>query len=160
VTRFLAAWAFAVVAALSVASIAQAQCLTPPGDLNQNGFVEIADIQCAILVVLGNPSPSCLQVPAGAVNVNCDEASNVSDVLILVSYAAGASLASSLDADGDQCPDACEVTDAHDEAPIVFVGKSQSTSYVLKPVGKRMPVSGTSTSATYELSPATTGDSE
>lgn len=135
----------------------QAQCLDPPGDLNGNGFVEIADIQCNILVALSpnGPAPACLKVPLVAADIDCDGVTNVVDVVILIQYAANEPLASSIDGNTNQCPDACEGIYSHFELPVIYLGSSQSQSYSLEATGQALPVSGSSSSTNFTLTPAT-----
>lgn len=134
-----------------------AQCLSPPGDLNGNGFVEIADIQCNILVALSpnGPAPACLAVPLAAADIDCDGVTNVVDIVILIQYAANEPLASSIDGNTNQCPDACEGIFSHFELPVVYLGSSKSTSYSLEAVGQALPTSGSSSSTNFTLTPAT-----
>lgn len=99
---------------------AAARCAPVPGDLNGDGFTQISDVQCAILTTLwqqggtGSP-PSCLagadvNLEGGDVSLadaDCSGSPNVADVLIIIRLALGEPLDVTLDADGDQCADAC-----------------------------------------------------
>ena len=96
---------FALTAALTMAlwvaaaiapGDAQATCLTPAGDITNDGTSDVLDLQCGILVVLHEltdavtPLPACLQVPLIAVDLNCDSPLwdphvNVSDLILFIS---------------------------------------------------------------------------
>ncbi|NUN13827.1 MAG: FG-GAP repeat protein [Myxococcales bacterium] len=105
---------------LMTANQAKGSCLSPVGDLNGNGITNVGDVQCIILTVLwtqaGNdaPVPSCLAEDLSTADVNCDGATVVTDVVLVIYWALSAPLSTDIDADGNLCPDACEtvVTDA------------------------------------------------
>jgi cysteine-rich repeat protein len=92
------------------------------GDIDENGVVNVLDVQCGIhsaLYAFAPPGsatfPGCLG--AGAVildvDLNCTGATDVGDILLLVQVALNASglgagsLDASIDANADGCPDAC-----------------------------------------------------
>jgi hypothetical protein len=83
----------------------------PAGDLNLDGFVNVVDVQCGVLLALhaANPtgqSPICLAAPAVEADLGCDGTIDVIDVQGLILRALGLPLGGDLDADG--CPDACD----------------------------------------------------
>jgi hypothetical protein len=90
-------------------------CPEQPADLTGNGVTDVSDVQCGILSTLawlgGEAMPGCLAGgdPAKA-DIDCDGAVFVSDALLIIGYALGSPLATSLDANGDGCADACEPT--------------------------------------------------
>ncbi len=96
-------------------SLAQAMCGQVPGDINQSGEANVADVQCAILVALYEQNPtdadsflSCLgSQPMDAADLQCDASVNVVDVVLSITYALEAPLSLEIDVDGDLCPDAC-----------------------------------------------------
>ncbi|NUN12242.1 MAG: CHRD domain-containing protein [Myxococcales bacterium] len=96
-------------------SYAQQGCLTPPGDFNADNTTNVVDVQCAILVALWElggqvgAQPLCLAVPVLLGDTNCDDARNVVDVQIVISYSLKQPLNPTIDADANQCPDACEL---------------------------------------------------
>lgn len=95
-----------------VAHSAHAKCLSPPGDITQNGGTDIVDVQCAINAVLwsatgSGDSPLCLSGFPEHADLNCDGGIAVDDVVIAITHALGAPLDLSLDAGMDGCVDAC-----------------------------------------------------
>jgi hypothetical protein len=94
---------------------AQQGCLEPPGDVNQNGFANIVDVQCLILTAFWqidgmlSAVPSCLAVPPAFADLNCSKSRNVADIQLSIAYTLGQKLSAVIDADGSNCPDACEV---------------------------------------------------
>lgn len=141
---------------------AQAQCLTPPGDLNDDGKTNVLDLQCGIFVSLfdsGAPGitelPACLKAPEQAADINCDGSVTVSDVLITVNYAVNLPLAGAIDADGDACPDACEVPDTFGALPAIASGTSASPSFTLRATSTGFQATGTSSSSSFSLKPKT-----
>ncbi len=104
---------------------ATAQCLKPAGDLNGSGLTDVADVQCSVLLALWKLSlqgplaqpPQCLSVPLPLADVDCDGAENVTDALLVVQFALGLPLASNIDADADDCPDACAAPPPKGPAP-------------------------------------------
>lgn len=102
-----------------------ALCLTDygwvNGDVNGDGLVNVADVQCELLVTFssapGAVLPACLRTFSGysdtepfrlAADFNCDEEINVSDVLIVNTLSLGNPLSSLIDADQDGCVDVCQ----------------------------------------------------
>ncbi|NUN13422.1 MAG: hypothetical protein HUU55_07280 [Myxococcales bacterium] len=135
---------------------AAAQCLNPPGDVDGNGTSNIVDVQCVILTVLavlvGTPTPPCVAagLPITAVDVTCGDGVTVADVLVAIEYALGAELKSSIDGDGDACPDACLPS----ELPlprVVTTGTSSNTQWTLRPRGPSAPTAGTSANSKVTL---------
>jgi subtilisin family serine protease len=84
------------------------------GDLNDDGTTNVTDVQCGIIVGLWvqggsvGEAPACLQWPAAALDMNCDLAINVTDLILIIQTALGAPFDPTLDADQDGCVDACE----------------------------------------------------
>lgn len=139
---------------------ASAQCLEPPGDLNKDGKTNVLDLQCAIYVSLFETGaggvtelPTCLKAPPQASDINCDSNTDISDVLNIVHYAVGLPLSSVIDADGDQCPDACEVPAVYAPIPTIATGMSASPSWTLKATASGFQAKGTSSSASFSLKP-------
>lgn len=148
--------AVAAMGALVSPTPAAAQCLNPPGDVDGNGTSNIVDVQCVILTVLavlvGTPTPPCVAagLPITAVDVTCGDGVTVADVLVAIEYALGAELKSSIDGDGDACPDACLPS----ELPlprVVTTGTSSNTQWTLRPRGPSAPTAGTSANSKVTL---------
>lgn len=90
-----------------------ATCGPTLGDVNGDLTKSVVDAQCGLLAVLwslggesGAP-PSCL-VSLDEADQNCDATVNVVDVQLVIAQVLGVPLTSSLDANADGCPDACE----------------------------------------------------
>lgn len=134
---------------LWLASVANATCLDPVGDLTGSGTTNVTDVQCAILSVLWTQAgaegsqPVCLVGNVSTADVNCDGTTVVTDVVLVVYWALSAPLSTDIDADGNLCPDACEniVTDTdgdgvNDESdcapadPLVYPGAPESCNGV------------------------------
>lgn len=139
-------YAFALVCAWHACSplLAHAVCLQPPGDVTSDALATVADVQCNILMNLWSLAgqvddvPPCLAAPGSPAKVpdhNCDKVINVVDTQIAVSFALGIPLSPVIDADSDQCVDACQVDvdsdgdpDFGDCAPVdpaVFLGADE-----------------------------------
>lgn len=97
---------------------AEAVCLTPPGDVDATGNATVADVQCLILVNLWSLDgqtgavPGCLKIPGSPAIVadhNCDGVNNIADTLLAINFALKISLDPLLDANANQCVDACEI---------------------------------------------------
>jgi hypothetical protein len=103
--------------------VAQAECLTPPGDVDGSGLTNVVDVQCALVTSLWylnnqqGPIPNCVASVGGLVaDTNCDTIVNVADVQIVIGYALSIPLSAAIDANGDQCPDACTTSVCGDTA--------------------------------------------
>ncbi len=87
---------------------------TAGGDVTGNGSTDVADVQCTILAALAElgtiPAPACLAGVPGAEDLNCDGLTNVVDVTLTVRLALSMPFDPALDANGDQCVDACQPT--------------------------------------------------
>lgn len=89
-------------------------CAEPPGDVDGSGALSVTDVQCSIVATLwelGNFSseaPECLGDETTAADVNCDGSINVGDITVVTQRVLGMPLDPFADADGDQCPDACQ----------------------------------------------------
>ena len=97
-------------------STAQAACLDVPGDITNDGYTNILDVQCTIklsLWELNNTSgadapPTCLAGSPGEADLNCDGKINVMDVMTSINNVLGIPLNPTIDANSNQCVDACE----------------------------------------------------
>ena len=140
---------------------AHAQCLDPPGDLNADAQTDIVDIQCALIAALadqaGDPLPACLHAPLAATDVDCDGQFVVADVLTIVYYAAGLPLDPALDANANDCPDACEVPGSAEVLPVYAAGTSSSASWTVTSVAPGFQASGVSAGGGFVLTPASMG---
>jgi hypothetical protein len=107
VVTCLFAWAFP----LSI----QAQCLEAVGDLNETATVDVTDVQCAILSVLSELTPTpdeslleCVNGDVSIADVNCDSLVNIIDVLVTLSKALNTPLPFPSDSNGNGCPTLCD----------------------------------------------------
>ena len=84
------------------------------GDLDDTGTTNVVDVQCVILVTLAKLTddeaalPECLKAPLSKADLNCDDAPNITDVLLLTYAALGLELGEGMDKDSSGCPDSCE----------------------------------------------------
>ena len=90
-------------------------CLSPPGDMDGSGEVNVADMQCAILtnlyVMAGDltqASPSCAGENLYRADINCNGEVSVTDVMTVLSLAFGLPMNPLVDGDGNGCPDSCD----------------------------------------------------
>ncbi|NUN14543.1 MAG: hypothetical protein HUU55_13015 [Myxococcales bacterium] len=150
----------ATVAVLGLfAATANAQCLTPAGDITGDGDADIVDIQCAIILALYEQAggtgtyPGCVQVAQNHTDVNCDGPVNVADVLLMVNYAVGASLDTLIDDDGDGCPNSCEIVGQALTIPAYVSGKSSNSMYVLTPLAAGHQAQGSSAGGGLNIQP-------
>ena len=81
-----------------------------PNDVNGDGEVDVVDVQCVVLTVLGPGLPDCLANPEAA-DLNCSGATDVVDyqlmVLVVLAYPQPG-VPAIQDADGNNIVDACE----------------------------------------------------
>lgn len=83
------------------------------GDLNGDGVVNVADVQCQTLVKLWldagatDPVPLCAK-SLEITDLNCDGIIDLQDTLARINLAMGVPLDPSVDADGDNIDDACQ----------------------------------------------------
>ena len=83
------------------------------GDVTGNGVTNVTDVVCGNQVSLWllagktEPAPECLARPLSAADLDCSGNVDVTDVVLLIDVALGATLDPSIDADGDGCHDAC-----------------------------------------------------
>ncbi len=107
---------------------AVALCLQPAGDITGDGTATVVDVQCESILNLWSlggmqgPAPECVGVtgPAWlAGDHNCDHVINVTDTLLAVHWALQLPLSPVLDADGDNCVDACQLDADGDGQPDV-----------------------------------------
>jgi hypothetical protein len=88
--------------------------LSPLGDLNDSGGVDVADALCAALATnvlqLGGSLATlgCLQQASVASDVSCDGTTNVSDVQLVIAAALGLPTPSGANPGPDGCPAACQ----------------------------------------------------
>lgn len=101
---------------IAAPAVAAAQCPDGLGDIDANGTINVVDVQCGVLVALGQlgpegaPVPGCVASSISAADVNCNETVDVADIQSIIALSLGLALPVPLDADGDGCPDACEVS--------------------------------------------------
>jgi hypothetical protein len=159
-THAIARSGLLVAAAFAVAALwatsASAQCLDPRGDVTGNGKTDIVDIQCAIFTSLNgeenltNP-PACLAFPFLAADTNCDGNIDVTDLIILVQHAVGTLLDESIDADGNQCADECQVPGGLTGGFAQAGGVSTSSAFTLSGIGSGFESMGSSSSPSFVL---------
>ncbi len=111
-----AALVLVVAGALAAPPAAQADCLTPIGDINGSGSTDVVDVQCSILSSLwalsgSDPAsvPACVAGdPTVVADANCDGSIDVVDVTLFINYALGQPLDPTIDGDQDGCPNTCD----------------------------------------------------
>jgi hypothetical protein len=143
-------------ATLLLSASASAQCLSPRGDISGDGVTNILDIQCGIYVALNGEDnlidpPACLGHPFVASDLNCDGATNVSDLLLMIQHAVGEAIDPSLDDDGDDCLDDCEVPGTLDGGLSIAGGTSTNSTFRLSAVGNGFESPTASGSASFNL---------
>lgn len=139
-----------------------AQCLTPRGDLNGDGTTNVVDLQCGIYAVLNGLNnivapPACLAYPLAAVDIDCNNNLDVSDLLVLIYHAVELPLDISLDADGDFCPDACEIPDMLDAGVGSFAGQSVNSKFKLTAIASGFESGSSSANSNFTLRPQAVG---
>ena len=106
-----------LLAVLLGAGPALAECEGVPGDLTQNGVVDVVDVQCSILTALYEQVPDsdpglldCMGGPGqlALADLSCSGEINVVDVLLNLTLALGSPLNSEVDSNGNGCHDNCE----------------------------------------------------
>jgi hypothetical protein len=111
--RWVVGWVALVLIALTPFS-SRAACPPNYGDLNASGAVNIADVQCSILVTLWElsgdpvPPPTCAAPPVVAWDINCDANLSLPDIQVLIAIVLGQPLPAVIDSDGDGCPNTCQ----------------------------------------------------
>jgi hypothetical protein len=110
--RIPPAW-IAVLTVFAIPAAAHGECQDVPGDIDLSGVTNVSDVQCCILVALGelaedDDTPGCAEENPDAADLSCDGETNVTDVLMSIQIALGATLDLSIDADQDGCHDECE----------------------------------------------------
>jgi hypothetical protein len=158
----LAGAALAGVFVALVAVSAQAQCLTPRGDLNADGNTNILDIQCGIYVSLLDlealvDPPACLGHPLAASDIDCDGNINVTDMLVIVQLAVNLPLNEALDGDADGCPDDCQVPGSLEGGIATVAGTSTGPSWKLHALGNGFETPDSSDSTSFSLRPLAVG---
>lgn len=76
----------------------------PWGDINQSGKLNVADVQCLLLTMLGDDVPGCL---VNSADLTCNGSVDVLDLQWLLLRAFSAPAGSPCDIDADGCPDLC-----------------------------------------------------
>jgi hypothetical protein len=140
-------------AALASPGAANAGCLSPPGDYTGNAEATVVDVQCLLLTILSPPDepPGCFAAPLGTADADCDGERTVADAILSVQWALGSALSPQIDADGSQCPDACEVPHSYTSRPIFAVGKSTGSAHILVPRGAPGSAVGSSSGTSFKL---------
>jgi cysteine-rich repeat protein len=83
-----------------------------PGDVTDDGEVDVSDIQCTVLTSLNVNPPACLS-GANAADLNCDENTDVVDIQLIVLMVLAhpqPGIPADKDADGDNIHDDCGPT--------------------------------------------------
>ena len=110
-------YGFFLLAVLASSGPALAECTGTPGDLTQNGVVDVVDVQCSILSALyeqvPNSDPGIIECLGGEgqlplADLSCSGEVNVVDVLLNLTLALGAPLNAEVDSNGNGCHDGCE----------------------------------------------------
>jgi hypothetical protein len=90
-------------------------CQGVVGDLNGSGDVNVADALCGLVASLwiassagAAPKPQCLQGVAQKVDISCNCAIDVTDVMISVHLPLTGAIPDALDANDDGCADLCQ----------------------------------------------------
>ena len=85
------------------------------GDVTDDGIANVVDVQCGILSALASltgglfsEQPDCMKVPVENADLNCDGKVDITDVLLTIKLALGQPLDSTMDTNGDMCPDTCK----------------------------------------------------
>lgn len=103
-----------VITLASMPLISAMATAAPYGDVTLDDEVNVVDAQCVILAVLwtlggqSGPPPACAPDGPESMDVDCDGALTVSDVLVLIQLSLSAPLASDLDSNQNSMADACE----------------------------------------------------
>jgi len=85
------------------------------GDVDASETLSIVDVQCTLLMALwelgggvGDP-PECVVGDLLAADMNCDQTTTIQDVMLAVAFVLGAPFDPAIDANGNACPDSCEL---------------------------------------------------
>jgi hypothetical protein len=85
------------------------------GDVTLDGKSNVVDVQCSILSALASltgdlytKKPGCMSAPIVNSDLNCDAGVDITDVLLYIQLALEQPMGPGMDADGDNCPDACK----------------------------------------------------
>jgi hypothetical protein len=128
-------------------------CLSPPGDITDDGKTNVTDAQCIVLMSLwsaggsaGAP-PGCLGHPVSYADITCDGAITVGDAQALVALIVDGALPGTIDGDTNQCADACEGFELGrpSSPPVVFSGSAAGgglTVQTLTPWGSMPTTTG------------------
>jgi hypothetical protein len=138
---------------------AQADCLSPPGDLTSDGVTDVMDVQCTILTLLwelgggAGDGPMCLGVGAWNADLDCDQNTTVTDAVLVIQAALDIPWSVVIDADGDLCADDCTLVLAGQLLGDGFVLGSDDGSLVLDQTIGTPRFVNTSTDGVYILKP-------
>lgn len=116
-------------ALVAPATAAASACPAGHGDVNADSAITVVDAQCAIVANLWTlagasaPQPTCFFDPA-SVDLTCDEVLDVSDVQLSIQLVLDVPLAPLIDANQDNCPDACESSVDPDACSDEFLASS------------------------------------
>ena len=89
-------------------------CTETPGDVTGDGFADISDVQCGLIAALWElagslgPMPMCCEDEWWRTDMNCDQATDVSDVLLSINMALALPMGGELDQNVDGCADSCQ----------------------------------------------------
>lgn len=168
------------IALLTAASVAAApgECvnpyngviLSPLGDINGDGNVNVIDAHCGIILSLWElggqvgAAPACAALPLSKADVNCSGTVNVIDVNILITLALNQPLSSGVDPSGTGCAAPCQplgYVPLPMVLPIYSTGESTGGGFSLRAIGTGAATSGSSASpdggAEFELKPKSEG---
>lgn len=106
--------AVVVAAALGTSAVAVGQCPDELGDIDGDGGVDVADVQCLVLVLLEvlavtEEPPACLD-PEAQTDLDGDTQLDIVDAVVLAAFALGAPLPEAIDQNANGCPDGYEAT--------------------------------------------------
>lgn len=165
-----AAGASSAVAASECVNPYNGVIMSPLGDVNGDGAVNVIDAHCSIIVSLwelggmSGPAPSCAAQPLSKADVNCSGNINVIDVNILITLALNQPLSSGLDPTGSGCVAPCQAL-GYVPLPMVLPIYSDGTStgggFTLHAIGTGAATSGSSASPgggnDFEVKPKSEG---
>lgn len=146
--------------------VAQAQCLhsltfvdmgTPHGDVDDNGLLNVTDVQCTVLTALwdlGGSSgdyPDCVVGPVSRADVLCDGGVDVTDILVVISLVLDVPLDVSIDSDADGCPEKCGPPSVRRGLATSTVDVASGGGYVLRQAPVASQAIGSSTDGEFTL---------
>ncbi|NUN12238.1 MAG: hypothetical protein HUU55_01230 [Myxococcales bacterium] len=144
--------------------------LSPLGDINGDGNVNVIDAHCGIILSLWElggqvgAAPACAAQPLSKADVNCSGTVNVIDVNILITLALNQPLSSGVDPSGTGCAAPCQplgYVPLPMVLPIYSTGESTGGGFSLRAIGTGAATTGSSASpdggAEFELKPKSEG---